>query len=322
VAVVNIAQAAAASQVSLVRGIALSIVTVDAWIAQLPFVQVSGGAITYNRESVAASAAFMAPAGASSATQAQWTRISEPLTRIEALAQIDNFAAIAQSDIHDQIAINVAAKAKAIARLIQQQWAVGAKSGVTSFNGLRNLVASAQKIDPTGTTSGSTLTFALLDRMLLSITSADGRIDFLVMHGKMINKIRALYRALGGATADYDMQVMVPDRFNPDVKRPLNLLSYAGVPIYRNDWVSITETTGAGTGKTSIFAGQWEDISAPSMTGVAGMMPERLSDAFVVYPPWQDNANGHWNVRMEAYTGSVLYSDKSLAALANIDSTT
>jgi len=321
-AVVNIAQAAALSQVSLARGIALSIVTVDNWIANLPFIQVSGGSYTYSREtSTVGSAAFIAPGGTSSQTQAVFTRISEPLTRIEALAQVDNFAAIAQSDINDQIAVTVAAKAKGMARLFQQQCIVGNKgSGITQFNGLRNLIATAQRIDPSGTTSATTLSFALMDRMLASITAADGRIDFIVMNVKMINKLRALYRALGGTSTEHEVEIWVPDRMRPDRMRPLNVLGYAGVPIYRNDWCSLTETVNASdTATTEIYSGQWEDITAPSLTGLAGLLPERLEQAFLVYPAEQHNTIPEWLIRMEMYTGLALHSDKALTGLMNID---
>ena len=321
-AVLTLGQAGVLSESRLVRGIALSIVTVDNWIARLPFVTVAGGTITYNRESTAAGAAFIAPGGTSNVAQATFTRVSEPLTRIEGVAQIDNFAAVAQSNTNDQLAVMIAAKAKAIARLFQSHAIVGLKDNAnTQFNGLRNLVASAQCIDETGSTAGSTLSFALLDRMLLSITSDDARVDFITCHGKMINKVKALYRALGGTPGAEVVEVLVPDRLRPDRLRPINMRAYEGIPIYRNDFVSITETTGAGTSKTSIYCGQWESLTAPSRTGLFGMLPERLDDMFVVYAPFQGETNPQWNVRVEMYTGQGLYSDKALACLKNIDST-
>lgn len=318
-AVINIAEAAALSEVELVKGIALSIVTVDAFIAHLPFVTVAGQAITYNRESVAGSAAFIAPGGSSSTTQPQFTRISEPLTRIESLAQIDNFAVIGQSNTNDQLAVTIAAKAKAMARLFQEQVAVGSKSGVTTFNGLRNLLPTGGTVDPTGTTSGGTLTIALMDRMIASVTADDGRVDYITCHVKMINKLKALYRALGGTHTEHVQQVMVPDRYNPDRMRPANFLTYDDVPIYRNDYIGVTETYNAQAGKTRIFCGSFEDAGAPSRVGLFGIMPERLEDMFVVYEPWQDTSSPQWNVRLEMYTGLGLYSDKAMAGIVNID---
>lgn len=221
-------EAAKLSTVDLQRGIIEEIIDKEDLLAVLPFVRSEGKSYDYNREKTLSEAEFLSPYDPIPEGAATFEEVTTKLRILAGDVDIDKFTAETQSDLNDQIAVQLQGKAKAITRKFRRSLAQGDSSvNPKEFDGVLRLVSPTQKIDGAETA----LSFTMLDELLDAVPNGA---DAIFMTSAHIRALRALLRATGGLEPAHIMM--------QNFGRPM--LTHNGVPILINDFMPVTDNAG------------------------------------------------------------------------------
>lgn len=297
---VTLTESAKLAQNELVAGVIENVITVNRMFEQLPFDGIEGNALAYNRENALGDTEEIGVGDSVSAkAAATFTQVTSTLTTLIGDAEVNGLIQATRSgDGNDQTATQIASKAKSLGRRYQDQLINGTGAS-NQFNGLLNLCVAGQTYD--NGTNGANLDFETLDGMRDLVIDKDGQVDWMTMHARTIRSYKALLRALGGASINE--VVTLPS--GADVP------AYENTPIFRNDWIPITQTKGASSATaTTIFAGTWDDGSRQH--GIAGLTADQAAGIQVVDVGEAESKDEHiWRVKW--YAGLALFSEKGLA---------
>lgn len=295
----------------LVRGVVEEIIEKDPMFSLLPFARVNGKAYVYNREDVGASnnitqgsgmPTFLAVNDTIVEGAVPFKSITSMLRILAGDVQIDKFLQEVDGDTNDQMGVQIAAKAKAVARLYHTALVNGdasANAGV-AFDGLKSLSTNADS-NASQTISaganGGALTFSQLDNLLDLVPNGA---DALVMRRGTLRAFRAALRLQGGSTGS---EVIMNDFGQP-------MIAHNGVPIIINDFLPGNETKGTSVGVTaSVYAVRLNEVDG--LHGLYGGANAGLRVEAVGTHQTKDADI----VRLKWYAGLVLKSSKSLARL-------
>jgi hypothetical protein len=298
---VTLAESAKLAQDELVAGVIENIITVNRFFEVLPFDGIDGNALAYNRENVLGDVQYGGIDTAITAKNpATFTQVVSNLTSIIGDAEVNGLVQATRSGVTDQTATQIGSKAKSVGRQYQN----GMINGDGTSNALMGLlsltVASQQSAIALGATNGIAISFAILDELMDLVTDKDGEVDYFMMNSRTIRSFLALLRALGGASINETVQL----------PSGTQVPAYRNVPIFRNDWVPITQTKGSGTALTTVFAGTLDDGSRTM--GVSGLTAANASGINVVDVGEDPDADNHiWRVKW--YSGLALFSERGLA---------
>lgn len=300
---VTLAESAKLSQDELVSGVIANVITVNKMYELLPFDGIDGNSLAYNRENVLGDVQVATVGDTITAKNAAtFTKVNSNLTTILGDAEVNGLIQATRSSTTDQEGTQVASKAKSAGRQFQTMLATGDGTGNT-FLGLPSLVDSSQKV-ATGNNGGA-LSFAFMDELLDLVVDKDGNVDYITMHSRTIRSYKALVRALGGVTADDVYEMPSGDK----------IIAYSGVPIFRNDYLTINQVKGGGSAQTTIFAGTLDDGSRTH--GIAGLTA--ANDAGIVIEDVGIHQSKDEHItRVKWYCGLALFSLKGLAAADGI----
>lgn len=304
---VTLVESAKLAQDQLVAGVIENVVTVNEMYELLPFDGIDGNALAYNRENVLGDVQ-MAGVGSTITAKAAatFTQVTSTLTTIIGDAEVNGLIQATRSgDGNDQKAVQVASKAKSCGRKFQDQFINGDGTS-NNMTGLLGLAAAGQTIVANnGAANGAALSFEDLDALLDLVTDKDGQVDFIMMHSRTRRKYLALLRSLGG-TSPGDVYTMASGRSVP---------AYRGIPIFRNDYIPITQTQGTSTNATTVIAGTFDDGSRTH--GIAGLTAERQAGINIKEVGEKEDADESIT-RVVWYTGLALFSEKGLAVLEGV----
>ena len=178
----------------LLRGVIETIVSESAVLQHLPFVDVTGSALTYNRENTAPSVGWYAVGDSWDESTPTFTQVTATLKILGGDADVDNFLQQTYADPNDLEAEIIALKAKALAYEFSQTFFDGnAGSNPAQFDGLAQLVTAGQTL--TAGANGAELTLDMLDELVDIIKP--GRPDGLLMAKRTRRKLSSLRRASG-----------------------------------------------------------------------------------------------------------------------------
>lgn len=304
---VTLAESAKLAQDELVAGVIENVITVNEIYELLPFDGINGNALAYNRENVLGDVQMGGVGTTITAKNpATFTQVTSTLTTIIGDAEVNGLIQATRSgDGNDQKAVQVASKAKSCGRKYQDQMINGDGTG-NNMTGMFGLVAAGQTITANnGAANGAALSFEDLDALIDLVTDKDGQVDYLMMHSRTRRKYLALLRALGG-TSPGDIYTMASGRQVP---------AYRGIPIFRNDWIPITQTQGSASNATSVFAGTFDDGSRTH--GIAGLTAEEFAGMKVKDVGEKEDADESIT-RVVWYCGLALFSEKGLAVLKGV----
>lgn len=303
---VTLAESAKLSNDLVVQGVIENVISVNPIYQLLPFDQIEGNSMKYNRENALGDAEFITVGDTILAKgAATFTQVTSSLTTLIGDAEVDHFIQVTRGNINDQKGVQVASKAKSIGRKYQDTMINGDDSVVTdSFDGLIVLCAAGQTIASTGA-NGDALSFSVLDQLIDLVIAKDGQVDFFMMAARTIRSFLALLRALGGAGINETVELPGGGK----------QMSYRGVPIFRNDYIPTNQTRGATTTCTSVFAGCFDDGSRK--VGMAGLTPIVNSGIFVTEVGEAETKN-ETITRVRFYSGLALFSEKALAMATGI----
>ncbi|QQR47739.1 phage major capsid protein [Myxococcus xanthus] len=300
---ITLAEAAKLSNNDLVAGVIENIVTVDRFFGLLPFEPVDGRAAVYNRENVLGDVQMLGVGNNITAkAPTTYTEVTSALKRIIGDAELDNFVEATTSDTSDQLALQVAGKAKAVGRKYANLLLNGTGAN-DEFEGLLGLASPGQTL--LAGADGAPLSFEILDALLDRVTAKDGKVDFLMMHSRTLRSLKALLRAQGGAGIIETLTLPSGEE----------TLVYENVPVFRNDWMPTNQTQGTSTTCTSIIAGCLDDGSRK--VGIAGLHA-RKAMGIQVKDIGESEDKDESITRVKFYCGLAVYSDLALAVAQGV----
>lgn len=293
----------------LISGVIDEIIDRDDLFSILPFVGVTGKAYVYNRESTLGGADFLDPNDPVNESAATFSEVVAKLRILAGDVDIDKFLQSTMGDTNDQMAIQIAKKAKAVGRMFHQTLATGnSATNAKSFDGLRVLADQAQAAAAgvggaqlvSAGANGNALTLSMLDELCDAIPNGA---DVIVMRRGTIRAFRSLLRATYGT--DAVMQQL--ENFG----RPM--LTHNGIPVIMNEFLSGAETQGTSVGNTtSVYALRMNELDG--LHGLyggdnAGLVVENIGTV--------QNKDAT-RIRLKWYTGLALKSTRSIARLGGV----
>lgn len=283
---------------TLEAGVIDEIIDRDDLFAVLPFTKVNSKAYLYNREKTLASADFLDPNEEIKESASTFQEVVAKLRILAGDVDIDKFLDATMGDTNDQMAIQIAKKAKGVARQFHQTLATGdVDTSPKAFDGIAKLVAESQTIS--AGENGGALTLALLDELCDLIPLGA---DVLVMRRGTIRAFRALLRATYGT--DAVMQQL--ENFG----RPM--LTHNGIPIIMNEFLAAGEVQGTATKTCSVYAVRLNE--ADGLHGIYG----GESAGIVVENIGTVQNKDATRIRLKWYVGLALKSTRSLARLKGV----
>lgn len=229
----------------LQAGIAETIVTAAPALGLIPFMQVSGNAYKFNRETTLVDGQYVAADGTITDSSAMTnTSVTVSLQAYSGQSDIPNLQLRQQIGVNggnDLRAIHLASAAKGVARKFMQDMITGTVAG-NGFDGLQTLLASGPFSSQVQDAADAAFSLDLVDQALSRLNE---RPQWIMGNAKAEAAFRKAMRAAGGITTIELNGVY--------------FTSYDGIPFIRNDYIS-SDVDGVTAGnQTNIFFGSWGD---------------------------------------------------------------
>ena len=258
----TLSESAKLSNDVLVAGVIETIIQESPVLQRLPFIEVVGNSLTYNRENRAPAAAFYAVGDTWTESTPTFTQVAATLKILGGDADIDNFLKATRSNIQDLEAAVVQLKAKALQSKFEDTFVNGDRdTDYNAFDGIDKLSTSAQTVSMG--TNGATLTLDKLDEAIDKVKA--GKPHLLLMSRRSRRKLTSLSRASGSG-------LVVSDRneFGQMVEY------YDGIPVGVNDHVADDKTVGTSSDCSTIYALQLGEGAVAGLTAPGGLAVERV----------------------------------------------
>lgn len=294
------AEAEKLSNNMLERGVIEEIIDKEDLFAVLPFQKIEGKAYVYNREATLSEGDFIDPVNDTVPEgAATFTEVTTKLRVLAGDVDVDKFLDATMGDHNPQKAVQIAQKAKGLARKFRRTLALGDSSVNTKeFDGVAQLCAADQVIS--AGTDGNALSLSMLDELLDAVPNGA---DVIMMRSGTIRAYRALLRSTGGLEPAHVMM----ENFG----RPM--LTHNGVPIIVNDFLPGDEDQGTAVDSTcSIYAmrlNEADGLHAIYGGQSAGIVLEDIGTV--------QNKDAT-RTRLKWYCGTALKSTKSLARVKGV----
>lgn len=244
---ITLAEGSKLSNDVLLQGIIETILKDSPVLQALPFIDIIGNGLTYNREKTLPTAEWHAvnTDWATSPTP-DFDQLTATLAILGQNADVDNFIKQTRSNIQDIEAAIIELTAKACRHEFEKQFIYGSTTNYLGITGDANTFNGLIKLIVTGTASnqviamgatGATLTLAKIDELIDAVRG--GKPDLLLMSRRSRRKVSALVRASGS------YMETVKGEYGEFIQL------YNGVPIGVNDWILDTHTL-AGSVETAI----------------------------------------------------------------------
>jgi len=257
----TLAEASKLSNDVLLTGVIETIIKDSPILQTLPFIEIVGNGLTYNRENAAATAAFYDVGDTWSESTPTFTQVTATLKIVGGDADIDNFLLATRSNLQDLEAAVVQLKAKAVQQKFEDTFVNGDTAGdPKSFDGIDKLTDSGQTVSMGA--NGGSLTLAKLDELVDLIKR--GKPDILLMSKRSRRSLNNLARTSGG--------FLETDRneFGQMVQY------YDGIPVGICDYISDAKTVGTSTDCSTIYAVQLGEGALSGLTAPGGLQVERV----------------------------------------------
>lgn len=224
----------------LLRGVIETVVKESSVLGMLPFMQVVGTALTYNREKTLPSVDWHAVGDTWGTDEPTFEPVTASLKILGGDADVDNFLQQTYADPNDLEAIVIESKAKAMAHEFSRVFYRGdTAADANEFDGLSVLVPTAQTLAVAP--DGGPLTLSLMDELIDMVKP--GRPDALLMSKRTRRVLSELRRTSGNL-----LETSV-DAFGQ------RALFYDGIPLLVDDFIPDNETQGSGGPQhSSIYA--------------------------------------------------------------------
>jgi hypothetical protein len=301
----TLAEAVKLSNDLLLQGVVETIVKDSPVLQRLPFVEIVGNGLTYNRENTLPNIDFYDVGDTWAESTPTFTQVTANLKIMGGDADVDNFLKSTRSNIQDLEAAVIELKAKALQQKFEETFIYGdSVVNAKQFDGLKktiNTASAGPQVIAMGAT-GAALTLDKLDQLIDAVKG--GKPDMLLMSRRSRRKINALVRASGGLT-DTDR-----DQWGNFVQL------WDGVPIGVNDWILDThvlagsvETATTGGANSTIYAMQFGEGALCGLTAPGHLQAEPVG------PLENKDAT---RTRVKWYVSLALFSAVKAAALIGV----
>ncbi len=289
------AEAAKLTNDLLTRGVIETIVKESQVLGLLPFMEVTGTAVTYNREATMPAASFYDVGDTWTEATPTFTQVSTSLKILGGDADIDNFLQATYADPNDLEAELIASRAKALAHKFSDSFFNGdTATDAKGFDGLTKLLnGTGQEV--TAGANGGSLTLDLMDQMIDLV--APGKPDALLMSKRSRRKLSSLRRA-SGSLLETDV-----DQFGQ------RALYYDGIPVIVDDFISDAQTQGSVSNASSIYA-----VKFGQATGVMGLEHGGIA----IEPVGELETKDATRWRVKWYCGLAVFSMLGVARLRGV----
>ncbi|MBI4499408.1 MAG: phage major capsid protein [Chloroflexi bacterium] len=289
----TLAEAAKLSNDILLTGVIETVVYDSPVLQVLPFIEIVGNGLTYNRENAAATASFWDVGDTWTESTPTFTQLTATLKILGGDADIDNFLRATRSNLQDLEAAVVQLKAKAVSQKFDDTFINGdTATDAKAFDGIDKLCAAGQSVSMGA--NGGTPTLEKLDELIDKIKG--GRPDLLLMSKRSRRKLNALARATSMVQVDQN-------QFGQMVQY------YDGIPIGVNDWISDTQTVGSSTDCSTIYALQAGEGAVAGLTSPGGLQVERVGSL---------ETKDASRIRVKWYASLAVFNSLKLARLTGV----
>jgi hypothetical protein len=257
----TLAEAAKLSNDVLLQGVIETIIKDSPILQRLPFIEIVGNGLTYNREATAPSAGFFDVGDTWTESTPTFTQQTVTLKIMGGDADIDNFLIATRSNLQDLQSAVVQLKAKAVQQLFEQTFITGdATTDPKEFDGLDELTDPAQSLSMGA--NGGSLTLDKLDELVDTVKG--GKPNLLLMSRRSRRILNKLART-SGSLLETDR-----DEFGQ------MLQFYDGIPIGVSDYVADDQTVGTSTDCSTIYGFQMGEGALVGLTAPGGLQVERV----------------------------------------------
>jgi len=285
-------QASVLSNDMLLRGVIETIVKDSAILSFLPFMEVTGTSVTYNREATMPAASFYTVGDTWTEATPTFTKKTATLTILGGDADVDNFLQQTYTDTNDIEAEVIASRAKAVAHKFSETFITGDGTS-NSFEGIDELIPAGQTLSMG--TNGAALTLDKLDELVDAVKP--GKPELLLMSKRTRRKLKQLRRADGIS------QETSLNEFGQQVE------TYDGIPLIVDDFVPDDQTQGSGTALSSIYALKFGTDAGLMGLENGGIQIERVGEL---------ETKDATRTRIKWYCGLALFSELGVAKLTGI----
>ncbi|MDP2948697.1 MAG: phage major capsid protein [Chloroflexota bacterium] len=290
----TLAEAAKLSNDVLLVGVIETIIKDSPILQTLPFVEIVGNGLTYNREATLATAAFYDVGDTWTESTPTFTQVTANLKIMGGDADIDNYLVATRSNLQDLETAVIQLKAKAVRGLFEDTFISGnSGSNPKAFDGIDVLCPSGQTLSM-GVNGGS-LTLDKLDELVDKVLG--GKPEILLMSRRSRRIINKLART-AGTLLETDR-----DQFGQMIQY------YDGIPIGVSDYISDAQTQGTSTDCSTIYATQFGEGSLAGLTAPGGLQVERVGSLET-----KDASRS----RIKWYTSLALFNTLKLAKLVGV----
>lgn len=278
----------------LLQGVIETIIYDSPILQALPFIEIVGNGLTYNRENAAATAAFYDVGDTWAESTPTFTQQTATLKIVGGDADVDNFLKSTRSNIQDLEAAVVQLKAKAVQQKFEDSFINGdSQADSKSFDGIDTL-CTAEQTASMGANGGS-LTMDKLDELIDLVKG--GKPELLLMSRRSRRSLNALSRASGGILVTERNQLGQMAEF------------YDGVPIGVCDWISDEQTVGTSSDSSTIYGLALGEGAVAGLTAPGGLQVERVGSLETM------DAS---RIRVKWYVSIALFNTVKLARLVGV----
>jgi len=287
-------EASKLSNDTLLAGVIETIAQESPVLQRLPFIEIVGNGLTYNRENVPPTAAFYDVGEDWDESTPTFTQTTATLRILGGDADIDNFLKATRSNLQDLEAAIVQLKARAVQALFDDTFINGnATANPRSFDGIDRLCDTSQVVSMGP--NGGTLTLEKLDELIDRVRG--GKPDLLLMSRRTRRTLNEIARASGGfLEADRD-------EFGRMVQY------YDGIPIGLNDYIADDQSVGTSSDCSTIYAMQFGEGGLAGLTAPGGLTVERVGSL---------ETKDASRIRVKWYAGLALFNSVKLAKLVGV----
>ncbi len=291
----TLTEAARLSNDVLLQGVIETVIKDSPVLQSLPFIEIVGNGLTYNRERSAPTVSFYGVGDSWAESTPTFTQLTATLSILGGDADVDNYLATTRSNIQDLEAAVVQLKARAIQHKFEDTFINGdTDNDADSFDGIDVLAAGDQALSMGA--NGGTLTLDKLDELIDAVQG--GKPDMILMSRRSRRKLNSLARASGSGIV-----VSYRDELGQMVQY------YDGVPVGVNDWISDAQTVGTSADCSTIFAYQAGEGGLVGLTSPGGLQVERVGSL---------ETKDASRTRVKWYVSLALFNTAKLAKLAGV----
>lgn len=290
----TLTEAAKLSNDTLLAGVIETMAEESPILQRLPFIEITGNGLIYNRENAAPAAGFYAVGDDWDESTPTFTKQTATLKILGGDADIDNFLKETRSNVQDLEAAVLQLKARAVQALFDKTFVTGnATTDADSFDGVDQLCVSGQTVAMG--TNGATLTLARLDELIDKVRP--GKPHMLLMSRRTRRKMNELARAAG------TFLEAGRDAFGGMVQY------YDGIPIGINDYISDAQSQGTSRDASTVYAMQFGEGALAGLSAPSGLSVDRVGAL---------ESKDATRLRVKWYAGLALFNTLALAKLTGV----